>query len=62
MDGTFTIPEASAKLGVSIGTFRKLLYGGDMPYIRVSPRRIVIPVSAFEEWMREKTQEAHRDA
>lgn len=62
MKGTMSIKDASKELGVSIGTFRKLLYGGDMPYIRVSPRRIVIPVSAFEEWMREKTQEAHRDA
>lgn len=62
MKGTMSIKDASKELGVSIGTFRKLLYGGDMPYIRVSPRRIVIPVSAFEEWMREKAQEAHRDA
>lgn len=61
MNGVFTIQEASSKLGVSIGTFRKLLYGGDMPYIRVSPRRIVIPVSAFEEWLREKAQEAKHE-
>lgn len=62
MKGTMSIKDASKELGVSIGTFRKLLYGGDMPYIRVAPRRIVIPVSAFEEWMREKAQGAKHEA
>ncbi len=54
---TLTIPQAAEKLGVSVGTFRKLMFEGDMPYIRVSPRRIIIPASSFDEWLERKVGE-----
>lgn len=48
---TYTAKEAAAALGVALGTVRTLCRQPDFPAIRVSPRRIVIPVDGLKAWM-----------
>ena len=47
----YTIAEVSQRLGIAVQTVRKLVKAGDIPSIHISERRIIIPVSAFEQWL-----------
>lgn len=51
MRDTYTIREAAQRLNIAEATVRKLIRDGDLPSIRISPRRIIIPVSTFEKWL-----------
>jgi len=51
-----TLKEASQRLGVCIHTIRKLVEDGEIISIRISPRRIVIPLKPFENWLNERSQ------
>lgn len=53
MKDVYTIREAAQRLGIAEATVRRLVREGDIPSIRISPRRIIIPVKAFEEWLAE---------
>lgn len=48
---TYTVKEASKLLGVSLSTVLTLCRQPDFPAIRVSPRRIIIPVDGLKAWM-----------
>lgn len=47
----YTAKEAAAVLGVALATVRDLCRQPDFPAIRVSPRRIVIPVDGLKAWL-----------
>ena len=51
MKDTYTVKEAAQRLGIAEQTVRRLVREGDIPSIRISPRRIIIPVTAFEAWL-----------
>lgn len=44
-----TVEEAAKALTLSECTTRKLIKDGTIPSIRISPRRVVIPVKALEK-------------
>lgn len=56
MKDAYTVREVAQRLGVAEATVRRLVRDGDMPSIRISPRRIIIPVSTFDIWMNERTK------
>ena len=49
----YTAKEVASVLGISLTTVRHLCHQPDFPAIRVSPRRIVIPVDGLNRWMEE---------
>ncbi len=49
----YTAKEVASVLGISLCTVRQLCHRPDFPAIRVSPRRIVIPVDGLNRWMEE---------
>ena len=44
MRDVLTMKDIAGRLGVALNTVRNLVSSGDLPSIRISPRRIVIPV------------------
>ena len=58
MKDTYTVKEAAQRLGIAEQTVRRLVREGDIPSIRISPRRIIIPVTAFEAWLAERLHTA----
>lgn len=52
---TYTQKEAAAVMGVALNTVRDLCRQPDFPAIRVSPRRIVIPVDGLKAWLAHKS-------
>ena len=52
----YSITEASAVVGVSKPTFRKMMTRPGFPLVRVSPRRIIIPADLLESWMEAETE------
>ena len=47
----YTAKEVAAVLGSCLCTVRQLCHRPDFPAIRVSPRRIVIPVDGLNRWL-----------
>lgn len=47
----YTAKEVASVLGISLTTVRQLCHRPDFPAIRVSPRRIVIPVDGLNRWL-----------
>ncbi len=58
MKDAYTVKETAQRLGIAEQTVRKLVKDGDLPSIRVSPRRIIIPVTALEGWLAERSHSA----
>lgn len=50
---TYNVAEAAKLIGVSLSTARQMCRKADFPAVRVSPRRIVIPVDALRRWLEE---------
>ena len=48
---TMSITEMSERLGLSKPKCYDLLYESGVPYIRAG-RRVLVPIKAFEEWLR----------
>ena len=48
---TLTLKETAEALGVSLTTLRKMCSVSSFPAVRVSPRRIVVPVDGLREWL-----------
>lgn len=47
-----TLKEAALQLGVSLSTLHYMCRTiDDFPAVRVSPRRIVVPVDGLREWL-----------
>ena len=53
------VREVAKELGIAQATVRKLIREGEIPSFRPSPRRIVIPVTSFDEWLRRKAETDH---
>ncbi len=51
----YTIREVAGLLGISVNSAYELSRRNDFPAIRVSERRIVVPCSALEAWLEEKS-------
>lgn len=52
--GTYqSVHAAAAELGVSVRTVYALCRRRDFPAVRISPRRIIIPVDGLARWMRD---------
>ena len=56
MRDAYTIREVAQRLNVAEATVRRLVREGDLPSIRISPRRIIIPVNAFEVWLNDRAK------
>ncbi|NLO85353.1 MAG: helix-turn-helix domain-containing protein [Clostridiales bacterium] len=59
MKNTSTIKEVSKLLGVAEATVRKLVNEGEIPSIRISPRRIIIPNEMLNRWMEARANADH---
>jgi len=46
--------EVAKQLGVAEATVRRLVRTGEIPSIRISPRRIIIPDDLLSRWIEEK--------
>lgn len=53
---TYTVKEVSQLLGMSLPNVYALCETKDFPSIRVSPRRIVIPKDALQNWLDEQAK------
>ena len=51
---TFTVPEMAKALGISRPVAYELCNREDFPAVRVSSKRIVIPVDALNQWLMQK--------
>lgn len=49
--GTFSIEEAAAYLGISYKTCANGIRSGQIPSIRIGPKRILVPKHALERWL-----------
>ena len=58
MKDAYTIKEISQRLGNAEQTVRRLVKTGDLPSIRISPRRIIVPIAAFNAWLAERSHTA----
>ena len=56
MRDVYTMKEIKQRLGVAMNTVRNLVASGKLPSIRISSRRILIPVKAFEAWLEKRTK------
>jgi excisionase family DNA binding protein len=48
---TLTRREAAQAMGVAVATIDRLIRQNEITALRISPRRIVIPIKAFESWL-----------
>ena len=48
---TITVEEMATELGISRPVAQELVKRAGFPAIRVSPRRIIIPVEALRNWL-----------
>lgn len=55
-----TIKQAAKHIGACEATIRRLMREGELPHIRISPRRIIIPDNLLERWLEEKALESMR--
>lgn len=56
MKDAITIREVAQRLGIAEQTVRRLIHSGDLPHVRISERRIIIPISVFEKWLNERAK------
>ena len=56
MQDAYTIREVAQRLNIAEATVRRLVHEGDLPSIRISPRRIIIPVNVFEAWLNDRAK------
>ena len=57
MKDVFTVKETAQKLDVAEATVRRLIREGELPSVRISPRRIIIPISAYEKWLYDRAKQ-----
>ncbi len=51
---TYTVPEAAALLGISAWSYYEGIKRGDLPALRLTPRRLVVPKVALEALLTQK--------
>ena len=59
---TLTVAQASAELNLSKATTYMLINTGRLPAIRISPRRIIVPVTALMEMLEAGVSKERNDA
>ncbi len=57
MRDVLTMKEVAERLGIALNTVRNLVSAGELPSIRISPRRIVIPLKSFELWLESRVKQ-----
>lgn len=55
LKATYTVREMADILGISLPTAYELCNREDFPAIRVTPRRIIIPVDGLQRWLEEQS-------
>ncbi len=50
----YSVREAAEALGISYTNLRKLVQDGVIPSVRISPRRIVIPLDNLREYLKSR--------
>lgn len=55
---TVSVEEMADMLGISRSVAYQLIKEKDFPVIRVSERRLIIPVKSLEKWLEEKAERA----
>lgn len=55
---TYTVREAAKVLGVGMNTAYELVNRPDFPAIRLSERRIVVPVDGLKVWLDQQAGQA----
>ena len=51
---TLTVEEMAESLGISRSVAYQLVREKDFPVIRVSERRLIIPIKSLERWLEER--------
>lgn len=51
---TLTVEEMAESLGISRSVAYQLVREKDFPVIRVSERRLIIPIKSLEKWLEER--------
>lgn len=57
-----TVAQVAARLEVSEDLVQELIRKGRMPFIRLGPRKTVVPWAALEEWLLREAQENETSA
>ena len=50
----YSVAEVSKLLGIAKCRVYPLIHSGDLPSIRITPNRIIIPATALDRWLEEK--------
>nr|DAR58221.1 MAG TPA: helix-turn-helix domain protein [Caudoviricetes sp.] len=58
---TYSVKEVSDILGICLPAVYELCNREDFPAIRVTPRRIIIPVDGLRRWMEEQANGMHKE-
>lgn len=53
---TVTVEEMAEMIGISRSVAYQLIKEKDFPVIRVSERRLIIPLKSLEKWLEEKAE------
>ena len=51
---TLTVEEMAKRLGISRSVAYQLVRERDFPVIRVSERRLIIPIKSLEKWLEDR--------
>lgn len=55
--GTLTVSELAGYLNVGTTVAYRLVKEPGFPAVRITPKKIVIPVAALEKWLAEKAEQ-----
>ena len=55
----FNTNQTAEYIGVCPSTIRNLIHSGELPHIRISPRRIIIVKEHLDKWLAEKAAKEH---
>lgn len=53
---TLTVPEAAKIIGVCSKTAYQMVTAGKLPVIRISDKKVVIPIAALDKWLEESVK------
>lgn len=54
-----SVTEAAGMVGISKSTAYSLVERGELPAVRITEKRLIIPVKALEEWLNKKIELKH---
>ncbi len=53
--GTYSVKEVAEYLGIGMNAAYELVHQPDFPVLKIGERRIVIPIEAFNDWIKLNT-------